>query len=316
MAYSKGKHKKAYKSIEDLENEFTHLRYEIIDRKALKFACSLKLGKGGKSIIKDLLYNNIGKRCGWCDSSLSILNIVIDYNKSFTRNSDPAKNYQLVIKNPKSLMVLCEDCNSLRSNIQKSLFHKLITSFNTELKIKLLIISSIRYYNYFYDNFSYKLYTQIISKYSNNNNHLKTYKQPYNKIIHKKALNLNRVLGWGNGGTAKAERMLIKSIGTPCKWCGCKLTIYNISIDHKNPLNRVIGDPNDYPSHLNECSNLRAICLTCNKLKGNIPEYKFEKLIDFINTDYRLKYIIISALTVYNSRYGTEVYKIYRELNQ
>ncbi len=71
-----------------------------------------------------------------------------------------------------------------------------------------------------------------------------TKKERESEIIHRKAINLAKHLKWGKGATTKVEQMITDAIGTPCHWCGNKLTIDNISMDHKNPINRTIDHIN------------------------------------------------------------------------
>ncbi len=132
----------------------------------------------------------------------------------------------------------------------------------------------------------------------------KEIKQNESEIIHKKAVRLIYGLRWGRGATAKAEKMLNDALGTRCHWCGNKLTCENISMDHKNPLIRPIQRTPRQLALLNSPKNLRVICQKCNFLKNAIPESRFQKLMDFLNTDRKLKRIILSALYFSNSKYS------------
>ncbi len=302
------------KSLEELESEITCLRNEYLEKKALKIALTFKMGKGGKAIIEDLIIEAIGTDCDWCNDKLTLFNLSIDYKKPLPKLYKLSLNKHVFSNNRKNLMVICKNCNSLRSNIPKSLFHKLMDFLNTENRLKYKIKQALRYYNFRYNNFSYKIFRDITAKKGSKKLIISGRKMNRSVIIHKKALNLKRTLRWGKGGTVKAERMLIETIGTNCYWCGKKLTVENISIDHKKPLNRVIGIKLNKDVYLNNRRNLRAICLKCNYLKSNIPEKQFKILMDFLNKNPRLKYIIISALTVYNSRFEDEMYKLERSI--
>lgn len=138
--------------------------------------------------------------------------------------------------------------------------------------------------------------------------HLK--KKEYDSIK-TKARNFVIGLKWGRGATDKMIRIILKVLGKPCYWCGKKLTIDNIQLDHKIPLKR----PSIYSPitlrRLNSPKNLRIICWRCNQIKGTIDEKDFQKLMDLLKMDKKLKYIVQDAL-YYSYLYKVEGYRLER----
>ena len=136
-------------------------------------------------------------------------------------------------------------------------------------------------------------------------------KEQYSDIINKKARNYVHSLKWGKGSTKKVKEMLIEALDKPCHWCGKKLILTNIQLDHKNPMLRtfdIIEGIQNPPIkdfiRLNRPQNLRFICQMCNLTKGTLPEKEFKKLLDFLNKNKRLKGYITSALYHYNTKYS------------
>lgn len=120
--------------------------------------------------------------------------------------------------------------------------------------------------------------------------------------VRMKAQRLSAKLGWGIGATDKLEKMIEEVLGKPCYWCKSILTIETASIDHKNPIHHN-SRHKYYPQELkelNDPSNIRVICKPCNQMKSSIPEDKFQKLWDFLNTDYKLKEMVVNKLKTSN----------------
>jgi 5-methylcytosine-specific restriction endonuclease McrA len=119
--------------------------------------------------------------------------------------------------------------------------------------------------------------------------------------IRAKAANISSRFGWGQGATDKLEAIYREAINKPCYWCRTVLTIQTLSVDHKQPLTHSKKDyyPQEIKS-LNDPSNLRIICKSCNQMKSSIPEDKFQKLWDWLDEDPQLKQMIINKLKTSN----------------
>ena len=136
-------------------------------------------------------------------------------------------------------------------------------------------------------------------------------KEPYSDIFNKKIKNYVHALKWGKGSTKKVREMLTEALDKPCYYCGKKLTLDNIQLDHKKPMFRTFDIINGVQNppikdfvRLNRPQNLRFICRICNLTKGTLPENEFKKLIDFLNRNKRLKGHIKMALYHYNTKYS------------
>ena len=77
----------------------------------------------------------------------------------------------------------------------------------------------------------------------------------------------------------KDERNAIaRSQGRKCIYCGVRLTVKNLQIDHMDPVSR--GGSNDY-------DNLQALCRRCNARKGKHTDREFRERYRELVGDYR-----------------------------
>lgn len=78
--------------------------------------------------------------------------------------------------------------------------------------------------------------------------------------------------------------IILKKYNNRCAYCGCKLSIYDLTIDHIMPINR----KNKYQKIDNNYTNLNPSCLSCNCSKHNMSidewrlyiENKHKKLLE------------------------------------
>ena len=129
-------------------------------------------------------------------------------------------------------------------------------------------------------------------------------------LIMYKARTLGANLTLGKGKTDYLYKLLLETIGIKkCVYCNSLITILNVALDHKTPINS-----NEMRRHkrlfrkelipFNEKSNLQLICKKCNVLKGNMSHEQFTVLLDFLNKDKVLKDILVKRLGQSNFIYS------------
>ena len=69
--------------------------------------------------------------------------------------------------------------------------------------------------------------------------------------------------------------MMYDAYGTSCRYCGRKLDINNLVIDHIVPMAKG-GNSN--------IENLQVICKTSNSMKGSLDESNFHLLLEWLET--------------------------------
>ena len=96
---------------------------------------------------------------------------------------------------------------------------------------------------------------------------------------------VNQILGHcierAGGGDRSALRPVIEELilnvsASHCPYCTIKLTLLNISLDHRCPLGR---------GGTNAADNLQLVCQRCNRAKGTFSHDEFAKLANFRLTD-------------------------------
>jgi len=92
--------------------------------------------------------------------------------------------------------------------------------------------------------------------------------------LYKKIVRLRN--DWNNKYDINADELIKKSLDDPCPYCKQIISIDNISLDHKTP--QSIGG-----------KEVEIICWRCNRMKGELLEKEYKKLLKFINTFERLK---------------------------
>jgi 5-methylcytosine-specific restriction endonuclease McrA len=112
-----------------------------------------------------------------------------------------------------------------------------------------------------------------------------------------KARMLCSPLHWGRGATDKMIIIIERALGTKCPYCPAILSLTNISLDHKVPLNH--NDPSITPERrqeLNAEANIHLVCSRCNRCKGNIHHDSFLRLLEFLHTDKSLETVVLARL--------------------
>lgn len=128
-------------------------------------------------------------------------------------------------------------------------------------------------------------------------------------ILHK-ANTVNTRLHWGKGSQDKMIKLIKKYLGTNCKYCGEKLTLENMSLDHKTPLPHCLSKSSKKTRHskkykeyteekikeLNSENNLQFICLKCNRRKGNLDDTEYTALIKFLKKYPNMEQIVLAKM--------------------
>jgi 5-methylcytosine-specific restriction endonuclease McrA len=79
-----------------------------------------------------------------------------------------------------------------------------------------------------------------------------------------------------NATITELRQLIYDYYGTSCKYCGRRLDINNIVIDHISPISKG-GNSN--------IENLQVICKASNSMKGSLDEQHFQILLDWLNTE-------------------------------
>lgn len=102
-----------------------------------------------------------------------------------------------------------------------------------------------------------------------------------------KAKKLITNLHLGKGATDFLEKLISEAIDKPCKYCGEKITMKNMQVDHIIPLRRAKIKHNEYTEEelkvLYSKENIQIICKSCNKIKGDLTEADFIWLMDVLS---------------------------------
>lgn len=77
------------------------------------------------------------------------------------------------------------------------------------------------------------------------------------------------------------DKLLRAALGRPCPYCENALTLENVSLDHKSPLNRSRGKlhPIEVRRVADRLENLQIVCRSCNGSKGNFDDLEFRALM-------------------------------------
>jgi len=81
-------------------------------------------------------------------------------------------------------------------------------------------------------------------------------------------------------GKDAIDGLVRAAIGAPCPYCSNTMTLDNLSLDHKEPLNRAKGKlhPLDVRREADRPENLQIVCRSCNGSKGNFNDAEFRTL--------------------------------------
>lgn len=75
--------------------------------------------------------------------------------------------------------------------------------------------------------------------------------------------------------TKKEKELLFKNQSGRCMYCGAKLSLHYLDVDHKIPLSRNGSD---------RISNKQLICGPCNRRKGNMTDGEFRRRYPFLKS--------------------------------
>ncbi len=112
----------------------------------------------------------------------------------------------------------------------------------------------------------------------------------------------------GKGSLQRAREWLENALKEGCKFCGVKLSLSSVQLDHYLP--QSCGE------EANEESNFVPSCETCNRAKGNLDGWEFIRLIDMLDGweqemserkgsgNATVKHILISMKNVYRFKGG------------
>lgn len=71
----------------------------------------------------------------------------------------------------------------------------------------------------------------------------------------------------------EVRNLILNAYGKPCKYCGKKILLSNLNCDHIIPMSA---------GGATNANNLAAICHSCNRVKGALPEKDFIELLDWL----------------------------------
>lgn len=117
--------------------------------------------------------------------------------------------------------------------------------------------------------------------------------------IEKKAITISSSIRFGKGKKEYFVKLIRKSIESHCRYCGDMMTLETISLDHIVPFGKIKHRANNViAKKLDTPGNLQIICKKCNRMKGEIDHERFQKLMDFLETDYVLKEYLVKKLAM------------------
>ena len=134
--------------------------------------------------------------------------------------------------------------------------------------------------------------------------------------IHVKVRTLISGFRWGVGGADRMEKIINGYLGTLCKYCKIILTLDNCSADHKIPYAVANKGRRDRPNlkkvlytkeedeYLRSPTNIHIICFSCNKIKSNMTDEQFVGLLNYLDSDPKLKLMILTRLKRSNMIFG------------
>ncbi|MFW6173236.1 MAG: HNH endonuclease [Elusimicrobiota bacterium] len=73
------------------------------------------------------------------------------------------------------------------------------------------------------------------------------------------------------------DKLIKKSLGKKCPYCGEIITTENMSLDHMNPQTK---------GGSNSLDNLHIVDNICNRRKGELTHEEYKSLINLINTEF------------------------------
>jgi len=94
------------------------------------------------------------------------------------------------------------------------------------------------------------------------------------KIVHNlNARMLKRGIMGGKLSLEEGRDVLARGLGEPCKYCGQKIKVSTMSLDHPTPVSKG-GDP----------WSVECICAGCNREKGELTDQEFQKFLVHVLT--------------------------------
>lgn len=116
-----------------------------------------------------------------------------------------------------------------------------------------------------------------------------------------KARSLSANIVGGRGKLAWCKALIRDALGQSCKYCGAKLTLENISLDHKIAIGKSNYRRKKRPyakqrQRADTYENLQIICKKCNHIKGNLNDDEYEALLNFLDSHESLKDKVLKRL--------------------
>lgn len=119
-------------------------------------------------------------------------------------------------------------------------------------------------------------------------------------MIKAKAKKLIANLHLGAGATEFISGLIEKSLDKKCKYCGEKITLKNMQVDHIEPLIRSKLKKKQYSEEelkiLLSRDNLQIICKSCNKIKGDMKENDFIWLLKILEEREEVKQYVLKRM--------------------
>lgn len=135
------------------------------------------------------------------------------------------------------------------------------------------------------------------------------YKYTNQNGLEKKLITLSSNLLIGKGKKVKIRKLVTDALGKNCVYCGTKLSLENITIDHKEAYasserRRPKKENAEYRRKMDRLENLHVICRPCNQLKCDIDHGDYLRFLDFLETSEKMKASIVRRLKMANAPFG------------
>ena len=93
----------------------------------------------------------------------------------------------------------------------------------------------------------------------------------------------------GKGKTQYLTKLVSESLLTNCPYCGVKLTLKNLSLDHKEPYasrkdRKPLPENKAIRQHLDRLENLHIVCRRCNARKSDLSHEEYLSLLVWLDT--------------------------------
>ena len=122
----------------------------------------------------------------------------------------------------------------------------------------------------------------------------------------------------GRGKKEIGYKMVKEALGTECPYCKERLTLYNMSLDHKTPRqNRKVYSrrqkkmlyTQEEIKKLDRVENLHLVCRECNQRKSNFTDEEYRQLLDFLYDKKELSDKLFQRLKLTRVFFGRRGYR-------